>query len=379
MLKELQRLRGIACIMVLLQHVCLVAPIAFFQNTVPSVFQYGSCGVYLFFVISGFVIAFTQKNKLENCCKSDDFVERLYSSGNVLKSFYVRRAFRLIPALLGVLLIIISFHSIFTNDRVAILGAIKTLFDIISCNYADCVNTNVLYEAFHLQGTGPLWTLSIEVFFYLTFPVVFLLLKNNTSRVKFFLISGAISWFCFRWIFDHVLHLSVLNYYNIFINLDGLLLGTFLGITYDRKKADTAENHWIWSCLSLILIFGMWCPQNFSAVQDEVRWCNTAVFFSVWLVYLAVYNKGVLNIPIIKNMLEYLGDRSYSFYIYQMFLSFFINWLSNSNYLSIKTNSLECGWLYIITLLLLTEVSYNVIEKPMRKFGDSLSKKYNID
>lgn len=377
MLKELQRLRGIACIMVLFQHICLVTPVSFFQNIVPDIFQYGSCGVYLFFVISGFVIALTQKDKLANCCKSDDFSERLYASGAVLKSFYVRRAFRLVPALIGLLSIMLFFHIVFTQDKVAILGAIKTLFDVISCNYADCVNTNALYESFHLQGTGPLWTLSIEVFFYLAFPFVFLLLKNNTNRIKFFLISGAISWFCLRWLFDHVLHLSALNYYNIFINLDGLLLGSFLGMVYDKDKASVSEKHWIWTTLSIVFVFGMWCPQNFSAVQDEVRWCNTAVFFSVWLVYLAVYNKGVLNIPIIKNILEYLGDRSYSFYIYQMFLAFACNWLSNSNYFTIKAGSLEFGVIYLAVLLVLTEISYRVIEKPMRNFGDTLSKMYN--
>lgn len=372
MLNEIQRLRGIACLMVLCQHICLVIPLFFWKECIPSLLHYGSSGVHLFFVISGFVIALSLGKKLDECCKSYDFAKRLDECESVLKSFFIKRVFRLMPAFVFTIFMLITFHVCFTGSAEEIKGCFKTFFDVISTSYPDCVSNNVLTEKIHFHGTGLFWTISIEILFYALFPVAFLMLHDKSQRLKFFLVAGLIAWLCFRWIFFHIFKMEDV-YYSAFANMDGLLLGSFLGLTHDNSKQAENKPSIIGCLVSLIFIFGLWCTPNLSHITDEVRWANTAVFLSVVIVYMASRNMGVLNVFGVNKFLEFLGNRSYSFYIYQMVLAYAVLWLSNSSYLTLSSS--EAGIFFLVLLCLGTELSYRFIEKPFRRIGNEIAEK----
>lgn len=372
MLNEIQRLRGIACLMVLCQHICLVIPLAAWKECIPSIFHFGSSGVHLFFVISGFVIAMSLGKKLGDCCKSDDFAARLAESESVLKSFFVKRVFRLMPAFILTIFLLLTFHVCFTGSVEEIKGCFKTFFDVISTSYPDCVSNNVLIEKIHFHGTGLFWTISIEILFYALFPVAFLILRDRSQRLKFFLVAGLTTWLCFRWILFHVVKMEDV-YYSAFANMDGLLLGSFLGLTYDNSKNTNNKSSVIGCLVSIVFVFGLWCTQSLSHVTDEVRWANTAVFLAAVVVYMASRNMGVLNIFGVNKFLEFLGNRSYSFYIYQMVLAYIVLWVSNSSYLTLSSS--ETGLLFLLLLLGGTELSYQFVEKPFRKIGNEIASK----
>ena len=374
---EIQRLRGIACILVLFQHICCAIPLAFMVNNCPSLLKLGSSGVHLFFVISGLVIALSLKSKLEKCCVSDDFVERLYAAKNELKMFFTKRFFRLMPAFIVSVILMAGFMC-FTGDSLRHLQAWRMLPDVFTTFYNDEIARFGFKEVIHYSGSGLYWTLSLELFFYIIWPVLFLALKNNTVRVKCSLFVGLALWACARWIMRDIIKFPDMVYYNTFTNMDGLLLGTFLGLMYRPQDKENPEPNTfnVWSVASIILVAFMWFHPNMYEMRViyYLSWQNAAVFISVLLVWLALYKKGVLNIPVIKSVLEYLGNRSYSFYIYQMFFAYAVVWLANSKYLSLKGNAdLKVFIIFVVVLLGVTELSYQFIEKPFRKLGNRLA------
>ncbi len=375
-LQEIQRLRGMACLLVLFQHVCCVVPLAYLHMSIPDIFHYASCGVHIFFMISGLVITLSLKNKLEKCCISNDFAERLYAAKNELKIFFTKRFFRIVPAFIISVIVMASFMS-FIGDSLRCLQAWRMITDVLTSFYNDEVARYGYTEAIHYAGAGLYWTLSLEVFFYIIWPILFLALKDNNIRVKSSLIVGVSLWACARWIMRDIIKFPDMIYYGTFTNMDGLFLGTFLGLMYkpDGKKEEPKSFN-IWCIASIILVFLMWTHPNMYEMEQlsNISWQNSAVFISFILVWLALYNKGVLNIPYVKTLLEHLGNRSYSFYIYQMFMLYSISWLANSKYMPLTGDKdFKTSMIFFVVLFIATELSYRLIEIPFQKLGNRIT------
>ncbi len=154
--------RGVAILLVLADHL----QFGLFHRR--EYISTGGHGVAIFFVLSGYLIT----SKLR-----DEFQQR----GSIdLKSFYIRRFFRLMPAAWTYLLLmgIVSFHSVVALRRDAI---------------AACV---FFYRNFTNPGpgsflTGHFWSLSIEEQFYLFWPSMLLLL--GLRRARWFAITAAMA------------------------------------------------------------------------------------------------------------------------------------------------------------------------------------------
>lgn len=377
-LNEIQRLRGVACLLVLCQHVCCVVPLVYFIGNIPACFQYASCGVHMFFVISGFVISISMKDKLEKCCISDDFAERLYAAKNELKVFFTKRFFRLMPVFIVSVFLIIFFQFCIECDHEKKTQSCRLFADVISSFYNDVASKLGYSEKIHYAGSGLYWTLSLEIFFYIIWPILFLALKNNSIRVKASLLVGVSLWACARWIMSDVLKMPQYVYYSTFTNMDGLFLGTFIGLMYRKQESQTSQSS-IWCIASIIIVFLMWTHPNLynSRTLFTLSWQNVSVFFSCILVALAAYEKGVFNIPVLRNFLEYLGSRSYSFYIYQMFLAYAVKWLCTSRYCKLSGDvDFKIAMIFLVLLFVITELSYRFIEEPFRKIGNKIASSY---
>jgi len=121
----------------------------------------GRFAVQIFFVISGLLITWL-------------LLQEKQRDGEVSRTrFYWRRAFRLFPALLALLVFehFTHLHDVPTGAQVA------TLFYF--ANY---------YAIFHggvgLGGLGQTWSLSVEEHFYLIWPLVFILVRNRRTLLK---------------------------------------------------------------------------------------------------------------------------------------------------------------------------------------------------
>jgi peptidoglycan/LPS O-acetylase OafA/YrhL len=149
----LDGLRAFAVLVVMAHH----ANLPFFHG--------GQVGVDIFFVLSGFLIT-------SLLLEEWDRTERIS-----LRRFFGRRVLRLLPALLGLLLVcetyaLLRLHgSYFATVQRAIVAAL-------------CYGANWV-EVFGNGGMGPLahtWSLSIEEQFYLLWPPVLLFLLPRLKR-----------------------------------------------------------------------------------------------------------------------------------------------------------------------------------------------------
>lgn len=151
-LPELDTLRGIAAISVCLFH--FAADNSFLN---PQFFKYGSTGVDLFFIISGFVI----------------FMSLTNTRG--LKYFWIARISRLYPAYwLSIIIAAVTF-TIF-KDFPFVLTWSNALGNILMIQ--------PLFRA--LNFVGVYWTLYIELNFYLFISIIYYLKKmNNIENIVF--------------------------------------------------------------------------------------------------------------------------------------------------------------------------------------------------
>src|SRR6476620_6746086 len=146
---QLDSLRGIAILMVLVGHI---------QKNVPGIVgpwaHHGFSGVDLFFVLSGFLIT--------------GILLRAKTRPDYFKNFYTRRALRIWPLYYAVLILLLLPNSL-------------THLNLASPRWSYLLYIQNLFPGFP-AASGPLyitWSLAIEEQFYLIWPPIVLLLNRQ--------------------------------------------------------------------------------------------------------------------------------------------------------------------------------------------------------
>lgn len=160
----LDGLRGIAISLVFVNH------LQFFIYQGGPLFgwlflPFGGLGVDVFFVLSGFLITTLLLEEHESKSQIN------------LKNFYIRRALRLLPALLFLLLGVLLYSRAFMPSEDANSAARLSVIAIFYCTnwfFALGGNSDLL---------GHLWSLAVEEQFYLVWPFALsLLLRSRLSK-----------------------------------------------------------------------------------------------------------------------------------------------------------------------------------------------------
>ncbi|HYZ24621.1 MAG TPA: acyltransferase [Rhodopila sp.] len=131
----------------------------------PGIFP-GGLGVYVFFVISGFLI-------------SRLLLTEHKSTGQIsIPMFYMRRVLRLYPVIVAYIICVIGAH-IATGRPYNLLEPASALLYFANYFY-------VYHQVHHIpieMPFGPFWSLSVEEHFYILFPVTLLLFRGNPRRL----------------------------------------------------------------------------------------------------------------------------------------------------------------------------------------------------
>lgn len=142
---QLDGLRGMAVLMVFVYHAFNV-PLFWF-------------GVDLFFVLSGYLITGILVR----------MKEELSSPGAILKTFYTRRACRILPAFLLFLLVgSLVYHKAWLHNL--------SDYAFFNANFTIAFNKGVI------PAFNPLWSLAVEEQFYLVWPLLVLLVSLKTLK-----------------------------------------------------------------------------------------------------------------------------------------------------------------------------------------------------
>ncbi len=166
-------LRGISIVLVILNHLGLrirlmngvLADFVPRQVLTDLTFN-GSEAVFIFFVISGFLIA---TNSLQRWGRLGAIDAR---------TFYVRRAARIIPCLVTLVGILAVLHLARVPDYV-IRGPHQSLGQAVASAFGLYLNWFEGHTGYLPASWDVLWSLSIEEVFYLGFPIACLMLRKE--------------------------------------------------------------------------------------------------------------------------------------------------------------------------------------------------------
>jgi len=170
--------------------------------------EIGLFGVRVFFAISGYLIT---TNLLE---------EEQVRGDASMASFYVRRAFRILPAACTFLLVIAALTALGVLD-VAPSRWLATL--CLLSNYTDAPASWYL---------GHFWSLAIEEHFYLAWPLLFVLLARPRRRLAFAALAVLAVWLWRAIAFKyHLTWSSIPSFWaRTDLQVDGILCGVTLAL-----------------------------------------------------------------------------------------------------------------------------------------------------
>lgn len=155
----LDGLRALAVLAVLLYHIS------------PNQFTGGYIGVDLFFVISGFLITYRNLQNIQNPNKTF-----------TLKNFWLRRARRLIPALVLVILVCVPIGAIIYPD--ILVGAFRQVAGALtySTNWVEIIHGSNYFDQANPSLFKNFWSLAVEEQFYIIWPPLLLLLLSRRLK-----------------------------------------------------------------------------------------------------------------------------------------------------------------------------------------------------
>ncbi|ALI99168.1 acyltransferase family protein [Rufibacter tibetensis] len=281
--QELDALRGIAALIVVLFHYTLDRPEAALG------FKYGATGVDLFFIISGFVI-FMSVSKIS---RSSDFV--------------INRISRLYPtywASVTFTFLFIAFSSFYrygSLERVPLRDYLgnMTMFQ----HYLKIPNLD-----------GPYWTMIIEMIFYIgvLFLFHFKLLKYfNSIAISLSLSAVVAANFLYEYrVVEFVFNaIPLLKYFPLFYA--GIL---FYKIhSHEGKKA---ENY-------LMIVFCFVCQVLLFKLATSSKFINEVEYVGLLTAYFSIFTLFVTNQlkPLVNKVTLYLGKISFALYLTHQYVA----------------------------------------------------------
>ncbi len=372
-ISDIEALRGFAVFYV----ICLHIPAFIF--IMPEYFRHGWSGVDLFFVISGFVVT--------RAFRRD--ADKLNGSAKVLGRFYLKRAFRILPALVACVLFWIWGWAFFNKSGAfghytgaEVLRQVQAIFLF----YANYVKGFYLYEI-HIF---PIWSLNVEEHFYFLFPLLAFFVKNPRVRVGILAavvigIAAIYRPLTTNRLWTYLSYASDMRFDQL---AAGVILAEVSMAKHDKLRAwfDRLKRpnfHRMGSVFAYALALSIWTmPWLFR--NDQMAGLKLGMIISMVLsvavVFLASGNLDLFSLRnrVLERVLNYFGARSYGLYLFHMPAY----WVANE---IIQRSPLLQGWnvqlygtlkdavYYSIVLLVLVEVVYQLVEKPFLRLSARLT------
>ncbi|TWI81400.1 peptidoglycan/LPS O-acetylase OafA/YrhL [Lacibacter cauensis] len=294
--------------------------------------------VSYFFVLSGFILAINAKDKID------------------LKQFYFNRFARIYPlylfALLATLALIRSLRPF--EFELDFHRVVLSVFLVQSWT-----------EKYALVYNYPGWSLSVEIFFYLLFPFLFKGLQ--LLRFKHRVLVVGLFWVVMQTLFIvFAQQKEAWVLYHPLFHLSTFVVGILGGMLYKEKQAwvmaHQALLERIFLVSALLLLFLMFTGNVvFSQVYHDGLPAPVFLLF----IFIVSLNRHQLFNGFCKRVPVYLGEISYGLYILQVPV---YRLLTQTFGLKASLSATSFFYFYLLVLLLVSAVCYELIEKPSRIF-----------
>ncbi|MFA1560876.1 acyltransferase family protein [Aliivibrio fischeri] len=354
----IQVLRGIAALIVVYVHAIIIAEatsssLSLFSN-IYYFRDFGAFGVDIFFVLSGFIITYTSKDK--------------YATINDKLLFLKKRLHRVYPVYWVVLFIFVFLILIKSTINHYIPGIIK---DVESIQYYELISAIALLPyltkdsfAVYLPSA---WTLTYEIIFYVS-AFISIVIFNRIS------LKGIIVVLCaFLIIFGFIFESKLLNL--VFRNslIIEFIYGVFIAKLFISKSLNRSSSFWLivffigFFFYFLTLFFPLEHGSNINQFRF-IYWGGPAFLIVLACVYLN--DKYKYYMP---SSLIFIGDASYSIYLTHVAITLPIankifDVLGISNHMNFD--------LYILTLVVLSVIFGSIFYIFIERF--LIKKEFNI-
>jgi peptidoglycan/LPS O-acetylase OafA/YrhL len=356
---DIEGLRAVAVVLVILSHLQLSG----------NLFSGGFVGVDIFFVISGYLITSLLMHEYSKNAKANK------GPGWIsLRTFYFRRARRLLPSAILVLFATVLFSYIFLNSVKAgqtLKDSLFALFFLANLNLIS-QNTDYFQQGFESGPLQHFWSLSVEEQYYLIFPTLFLItvvlngLKIGKYRLRWrkrlAVMVGTLTAFSLIWSIIQSSASPVSGYFSSLtraweIGVGSLLaIGIFKGVPKESRLLNTV--------LASVGVFGILLPvaifdsssvfPGFNALLPTLATCC--------LIYVgASSSQSVVTRLLSTRVFTFLGKISYSLYLWHLPILILI-----PQFLEPELSQSVSRVILLIPIFLLSILTYFFIERPIR-------------
>jgi len=320
----LDGLRGLAALLVLMHHATTT-----FKG-------YGSLGVWIFFVLSGFLLTKSFVVAPETACRLP-----------ALREFMTRRFRRIVP----------MYYLMIT-----VIYLIQNQFDI------------AIRHFLFIQGSGHYWTILQEMYFYMLLPLLtlgsFYLFRGRAMPTLIFLFILAFVW-------DVYGNINVFSIYGLGQPLKGYfqvfmlgMIGAYLFHGVYAKNQNLKEiferYQWVSTVIALLLLtFILESSRRHNWISNEPLLGGAICLLLILLAVVgspSCFYKKILN----NSLIRYVGIVGYSFYLIHPYSIFMIRaaieHFFDVPFLNVN-EFFQLGAGFVLTLIL-SSITYTIVERP---------------
>lgn len=299
-------------------------------------------GVTVFFVISGYLI-------------TSLLIKEHDSRKNIaIKSFFIRRSFRIIPVFLIYIVFIICV------DHFLNLGLTKN-------NIIHSLTFTTNFDPAPNWYLGHLWSLAVEEQFYIFWPLLFLYFNKHMKVIVVLLIvySSLIRILVYRY------DLSLFYLLNgFFTKSDSIMIGALASLLNLKSLSifmkKSLINYFLQLIAILLIVLFVFSSAHGKLGIIALPLGNTIISISIMYIILSYVHpkENYIYKALNSKFFTHIGILSYSIYIWQQFFIF-------------KNVALLNKFPFnILTIYIVAYISYNFFEKPFLKIKERIIVKY---
>ncbi|KMP74570.1 acyltransferase [Bacillus cereus] len=344
----LDSLRGLAILGVILYHINF--------NWIPG----GFLGVTVFFVLSGYLITDILSIEWKRNKRID------------LKNFWLRRARRLLPGMLVMLIIVLAWITIFHSSLLGKMRGDSLAALLYFSNWWYIYHKLSYFENFNqLSPLNHFWSLAVEEQFYVVWPFIislaFYYIKKKSHIILFIVLGAVASALAMAVLYEPGVDPSRI-YYGTDTRAFSLLIGAALALIWPSSRLANKiipQARLILDVvggIALIVILIMFWKTN---QYDPFLYRGGMVFLSI-ATALLVANLAHPASRIAQFLrfkpLRWMGVRSYGIYLWH----YPIITLTNSK-VNAGEFSLTRAILQFLLIIIVAQISWKFIENPIRQ------------